>query len=140
MSHDDVDELRLRLRAFAAARAREQLHTPKNLAMALAGEVGELLESVQWLTPEQAAEVMDSSRADDVRDELADVTIYLVRLADHLGVDVFEVAHTKLERNHDRFPSGDVHGPFLPVTQRLTQRRGVQPGTRPPATVCGVSR
>ena len=110
MSQDGVDELRLRLRDFARERDWEQFHTPKNLSMALAGEVGELLEIFQWLTPEQAAEVMDSGRADDVRDELADVLIYLVRLADMLGVDLLEVAHTKLERNHHRFPPGDVRG------------------------------
>ncbi|TVR28394.1 MAG: nucleotide pyrophosphohydrolase [Nitriliruptor sp.] len=105
-----MDELRLRLRAFARERDWEQFHTPKNLAMALAGEVGELLEIFQWLTPEQAAAVMDSGRADDVRDELADVMIYLVRLADILGVGLLEVAQAKLERNHDRFPPGDVRG------------------------------
>jgi NTP pyrophosphatase (non-canonical NTP hydrolase) len=110
VSQDSVDELRLRLRAFAAERDWEQFHTPKNLSMALAGEVGELLEVFQWLTPDQAAEVMSSSRADDVRDELADVTIYLVRLADILGIDLLEVANGKLERNHDRFPPGDVRG------------------------------
>ena len=110
MTRDGVDELRSRLREFARERDWEQFHTPKNLAMALAGEVGELLEIFQWLTPEQATEVMDSGRADDVRDELADVTIYLVRLADMLGVDLLEVAHTKLERNRGRFPPGDVRG------------------------------
>jgi len=110
VSDTSLDELRSRLRAFAAERDWEQFHTPKNLSMALAGEVGELLEIFQWLTPEQAAEIMDSDRADDVRDELADVTIYLVRLADMLGVDLFQAAHTKLERNHDRFPPGKVRG------------------------------
>jgi dCTP diphosphatase len=110
VSQDGVDDLRLRLRAFAAERDWEQFHTPKNLSMALAGEVGELLEIFQWLTPEQATEVMDTDRADDVRDELADVTIYLVRLADILGVDLLKVANSKLERNHDRFPPGDVRG------------------------------
>jgi len=99
-----LDDLRLRLRAFAAERDWEQYHTPKNLAMALAGEVGELVELFQWLTPEQSAEVMVGERADDVRDELADVAIYLVRLADILGVDLVEVAHAKTRRNEDRFP------------------------------------
>jgi hypothetical protein len=61
MSHEGLDALRVRLREFARERDWEQFHTPKNLAMALAGEVGELLEIFQWLTPEQAAEVMDSA-------------------------------------------------------------------------------
>ncbi len=105
MNDASLDDLRLRLRTFAAERDWEQYHTPKNLAMALAGEVGELVALFQWCTPEQSAEVMDTDRADDVRDELADVAIYLVRLADRLDVDLAEVAHAKLERNHRRFPA-----------------------------------
>jgi NTP pyrophosphatase (non-canonical NTP hydrolase) len=110
MSDDSVDRLRVELREFAGERDWEQFHNPKSLTMALAGEVGELLEIFQWLTPEQAAEVMKSGRAEDVRDELADVTIYLLRLADVLGIDLLEVAHAKLERNRERFPPGDVGG------------------------------
>jgi dCTP diphosphatase len=107
---DPLQELRTRLRSFARARDWEQFHTPKNLAMALAGEVGELLEIFQWLTPEQAATVMDGERADDVRDELADVLIYLVRLADVLAVDLAEAASTKMERNEARYPEQHVTG------------------------------
>jgi dCTP diphosphatase len=107
---DALAELRLQLRTFARDRDWEQFHTPKNLAMALAGEVGELLEIFQWLTPEQAASVMSSERADDVRDELADVLIYLVRLADVLDVDLAEVARRKVERNRERFPHDAVRG------------------------------
>jgi NTP pyrophosphatase (non-canonical NTP hydrolase) len=71
-------ELTTRLREFAAARDWEQFHTPKNLAMALAGEVGELLAELQWLTPEEASRVMaDPEAAARMRSELADVTIYL---------------------------------------------------------------
>ena len=110
MSHDPVEELRDQLQEFARERDWEQFHTPKNLAMALAGEVGELLEIFQWLTPEQAQAVMESTRADDVEDELADVVIYLVRLADVLDIDLLDVARTKLERNQGRFPPGEVRG------------------------------
>lgn len=110
MNGDVLEELRTRLRAFAAERDWEPFHTPKNLAMALAGEVGELLEIFQWLTTEEAAQVMDGARADDVRDELADVLIYLVRLAGVLGVDLGEVANAKIDRNESRFPPGRVRG------------------------------
>lgn len=110
MSHDPLEELQAGLREFARERDWEQFHTPKNLAMALAGEVGELLEIFQWLTPHQANTVMESARAADVEDELADVAIYLVRLADILGVDLAEVAQAKLERNRSRFPADDVKG------------------------------
>ncbi len=110
MSDDPVAALRLELREFARERDWEQFHNPKNLAMALAGEVGELLEIFQWLTPEQAAEAMESARAADVENELADVAIYLLRLADVLDVDLLEVAHAKLERNRVRFPPRQVSG------------------------------
>jgi dCTP diphosphatase len=110
MSDDPVDALRQELREFARERDWEQFHNPKNLAMALAGEVGELLEILQWLTPEEADAIMDSPRAADVADELADVAIYLLRLADVLDVDLLEVAHAKLERNRERFPTTQVSG------------------------------
>ena len=95
-----LDELAVRVRGFAAARASEQFHTPKNLAMALAGEVGELVAELQWLTPEEAGRVMgDPEAAARMRSELGDVTIYLVRLADVLGVDLVDAARVKLEES-----------------------------------------
>ncbi|BCY13163.1 nucleotide pyrophosphohydrolase [Actinoplanes sp. L3-i22] len=92
-----MGELTERVRAFARERDWEQFHTPKNLAMALAGEVGELLAELQWLTPEQSAAVMaDPELGPRVRAELGDVTIYLVRLADVLGIDLVDAALDKL--------------------------------------------
>lgn len=110
MSDDSVQQLQHRLRGFARERDWEQFHTPKNLAMALAGEVGELVEIFQWLSQEQAATVMDGERADDVHDELADVTIYLLRLADVLDVDLVEAAQAKLARSEHRYPADLVRG------------------------------
>ena len=93
-----IAELTERVRAFAQERDWEQFHTPKNLAMALAGEVGELLAELQWLTPEQSAAVMaDEELGPRVRAEIGDVTIYLTRLADVLGIDLVEAAMDKLE-------------------------------------------
>jgi NTP pyrophosphatase (non-canonical NTP hydrolase) len=92
-----LDELAVRLREFAAAREWEQFHMPKNLAMALGAEVGELLAELQWLTPGEAARVTEGPEsAARMRSELADVTIYLVRLADLLGVDLIEAVRAKL--------------------------------------------
>ena len=92
------------MREFVSARDWDQFQTPKNLAMALAGEVGELLAELQWLTPEEAAEVMaDPQAAKRMRSELADVTIYLVRLADGLGVDLIEAARVKLTESGRRY-------------------------------------
>ena len=102
---DSLDTLAARLRDFARARDWERYHDPKNLAMALAGEVGELVEVFQWLTPDEASAVMSGARATDVEDELADVLIYLVRLADVLDVDLRAAAEAKVERNEERFPA-----------------------------------
>lgn len=97
-------ELTAQVRAFAHERDWEQFHTPKNLAMALAGEVGELLAELQWLTPEQSLTVMqDEKLGPRVRAELGDVTIYLVRLADVLGIDLVEAAADKLAEAGHRY-------------------------------------
>ncbi|ACU35481.1 nucleotide pyrophosphohydrolase [Actinosynnema mirum] len=102
-------DLKQALRDFAAARDWDTYHTPKNLVMALSGEVGELTDLFQWLTPEQAAAAMqDPELAWNVRDELADVVHYLVRLADKLDVDLVDAAFAKIERNERRFPTGDL--------------------------------
>lgn len=101
----DLVELTQRLREFAAARDWQPFHTPKNLVMALTAEVGELTELFQWLTPEESADVMaDEKWAAAVRDELADVVLYLVQLADALEVDLGAVANAKIARNETRFP------------------------------------
>ena len=101
----DLTRLEARLRSFAAVRDWERFHTPKNLAMALSGEVGELTALFQWLTPDEAAAAMnDVELSANILDELADVLIYLVRLADVLGVDLLTAAEAKIERNEVRFP------------------------------------
>ena len=83
----DVSREQAALRQFAHDRDWDQFHTPKNLAMALSGEVGELLAIFQWLTPEESTAIMGTGKAQHVRDELADVLIYTLRLADVLDVD-----------------------------------------------------
>jgi NTP pyrophosphatase (non-canonical NTP hydrolase) len=99
-----IAELTALVRSFAQERNWEKFHTPKNLAMALAGEVGELLAELQWLTPEQSAAVMeDKELGPRVRAEIGDVTIYLVRLADVLGIDLVQAATDKLEDSGRRY-------------------------------------
>jgi dCTP diphosphatase len=100
-----LQELKSETRAFAEARDWPQFHTPKNLAMAVAGEAGELLAEFQWLTPAQAdlASLTEEQRR-LVRLEMADIFIYLVRLADVLEIDLASAAREKLAINEQRFP------------------------------------
>ena len=100
---DTLDHLRERLATFAAERDWEQFHNPKNLAMALAGEAGELIEHFQWLTLEQAANLAPAVKH-EVAMECADVLLFLVRLADRLDIDLAAAAETKLERNAQKYP------------------------------------
>jgi dCTP diphosphatase len=101
----DIIALQTRLREFAQAREWEQFHTPKNMAMALAAEVGELLEIFQWLTDEQASAVTErDADLQLVRDELADIFIYLVRMADILHIDLENAVQGKLGDNERRYP------------------------------------
>ena len=100
-----IRELQDLLADFARERDWEQFHTPKNLTMALAGEVGELMEIFQWLDPEQSRAVMRSpEQAKAVAEELADVFSYLLRLADVLEVDLARALVDKMEVNRRRFP------------------------------------
>ncbi|MER5866124.1 nucleotide pyrophosphohydrolase [Kitasatospora sp. NPDC002040] len=97
--------LQQELAEFAAERDWQQFHTPKNLAMALAGESGELMEIFQWLTPEQSAGIMaDQAQAPRVREELADVFAYLLRLADVLDVDLEQALAEKIAVNGAKYP------------------------------------
>jgi len=99
------------LATFARERDWEQFHSPKNLVMALTGEVGELSELFQWLTERESSAVStDPTRAQAVRDELADVLLYLVRLADVLGVDLNAAAVHKLAANAARYPVAKARG------------------------------
>ncbi|WP_370068680.1 nucleotide pyrophosphohydrolase [Streptacidiphilus sp. MAP5-3] len=103
-----VEALQQRLRDFAAARNWQPYHTPKNLAAALSVEASELLEIFQWLTPEQAAEVMSHpKRAHQVEDEVADVLAYLLQFCGVLGVDPLTALAAKIDRNELRFPAAE---------------------------------
>ncbi len=101
----DVENLVVELRAFACEREWEKFHSPKNLAMALTGEVGELVEIFQWMSEEESRTALrDPTRASAISHELADVLLYLVRLADVLGVDLNEAARAKLILNARKYP------------------------------------
>ena len=101
---DDIQRLAAEIKKFAVARDWAQFHTPKNLSMAVAGEAGELVAEFQWLTAEESTRSnMSQEKLKDVELEIADVAIYLIRLADVLGVDISEVVRKKLAINESRF-------------------------------------
>ncbi len=100
-----IPELQNRLAEFAAARNWDQFHSPKNLSMGLAAEAAELLEIFQWLTEEQSfAVIQNEKEMGHVREEIADVFIYLVRLATKLDVDIETAVLDKIEINESRYP------------------------------------
>ena len=109
MKPETLQHLAEQLREFAAARDWEQFHSPKNLAMALSVEVAEIVEHFQWQTQQQSRE-LDGAKRDEVEQELADALIYLVRLADQLGVDLLEAAERKLALNEAKYPAERVRG------------------------------
>jgi NTP pyrophosphatase (non-canonical NTP hydrolase) len=106
---DSLSLLTQRLREFAAERDWEQFHSPKNLAMALTGEAGELAAEFQWLKDEESRH-LDPERLQRVREEAGDVLLYLVRLADKLGFDLVEAAAMKMDLNAVRYPAEKVRG------------------------------
>jgi dCTP diphosphatase len=104
-----VADLRRRVAVFVAARDWEQFHTPKNLSASIAIEAAELLERFQWLTDEQVAVALqDEEKLAAVADEMADVVIYALSLANALDVDLSEAVLGKLERNETRFPADEA--------------------------------
>jgi NTP pyrophosphatase (non-canonical NTP hydrolase) len=109
MENDTLETLRQRLRDFAAARDWDRYHSPKNLTMALIGEAGELIEHFQWLSESQS-ERLPRDKLEKVELELADILIYLVRLADKLNIDLITAANKKLKLNENKYPADLVRG------------------------------
>lgn len=109
MPKDRLDDLSATLLAFARERDWEQFHSPKNLSMALAGEAGELLEHFQWLSEAQSAS-LPADKRQAVAMEMADILIYLLRLAERLDIDLVASAYEKVSINRRRYPAERVRG------------------------------
>ncbi|MCW5610219.1 MAG: nucleotide pyrophosphohydrolase [Rubrivivax sp.] len=109
---EDLRSLTLALREFARARDWDQFHAPKNLAMALTVEAAELMEHFQWLDGPQSEQLSEAQR-EAVALEAADVLLYLLRLADRLGIDLGAVAARKLAINESRYPVEKARGKHL---------------------------
>jgi NTP pyrophosphatase (non-canonical NTP hydrolase) len=101
---NEIEELKAEIRKFAISRDWEQFHTPKNLAMAITGEAGELAAEFQWLTAEQSTPgALTQDQLELISLEIADVQIYLLRLVDVLGIDVVDAVRRKIQINEERF-------------------------------------
>lgn len=101
----NIKELQDRLQYFTDERDWDKFHTPKNLIMALCGEVGELTEIFQWLTEEEAkAIVKDTRKMEQVEEEIADIQVYVLRLAHKLGVDIERAIEKKMHKNAEKYP------------------------------------
>jgi NTP pyrophosphatase (non-canonical NTP hydrolase) len=119
----NIKKIQKQLSDFADERDWNQFHNPKNLAMALSVEASELVEIFQWLTPEQSEEIMGSSESEHVKEELADVMIYLIRLADKLNVDLEDAVADKIVKNGEKYPVDTSKGS---TTKRTTLKEKIK--------------
>ncbi len=106
---DSLAELTASIRHFAEERDWEQFHSPKNLSMALIVEAAELVEHFQWLSRQESRE-LEGEQHRAVAMEMADVLIYLVRMADRLDIDLLQAARKKMEMNAEKYPVERAHG------------------------------
>ena len=113
---DTLISLRDALRDFAAERDWEQFHTPRNLAVALTVEAGELLEHFQWMDEAASAQLSADKRV-QIGEEMADVLLYLLRLSDKLQVDLADAAWRKLQINALKYPADKVRGSSRKYTE-----------------------
>lgn len=120
---DWLKDLASELQVFASERDWQQFHTPKNLVAALSVEAAELLEVFQWLTPDESNAV-DASTSGPAASEMADVLIYLVRLADVLGIDLQTAVNSKLTANADRYPVATSRG-LATKARHLSRERNI---------------
>jgi dCTP diphosphatase len=107
-----LPEITEKIRRFRDERDWAQFHNPKDMAMALSIEAGELMEHFLWKTPDEVAARVEEKR-EQIEEEVADVAIYLVELADILGIDLFEAMERKMAKNAAKYPAEKVRGSSL---------------------------
>lgn len=112
----DLEEVREKVAEFALERDWDKFHSPKNLAMALSVEAAELVEEFQWLTETQSSN-LSSDQLLAVSHEIADVQVYLVRLADKLGIDILQAVNEKMRLNAHKYPAVKVRGSAKKYTE-----------------------
>jgi NTP pyrophosphatase (non-canonical NTP hydrolase) len=111
-----LDKIRKRLEEFAQDRDWSQFHSPKNLVMALVGEVGELVEEFQWLTEDESRRI-SGDRLRRVQEELADVQTYLIMIAEKLGIDLLSAVDQKINQNEAKYPVDKAKGTSKKYTE-----------------------
>ena len=116
MSNNELEDLKERLSEFAEERDWDQFHSPKNLSMALIAEAAELIEHFQWLKEEESA-LIQGDKLEAVRMELADIQIYLIRIADKLNVDLLDAVEKKIEINELKYTVDKVKGQHKKYTE-----------------------
>lgn len=112
----ELEQIKLQLRQFASDRDWDQFHSPKNLSMALIAEAAELVEHFQWLTEEQSKS-LKPVQLEQVQEELADIQIYLIRIADKLNVDLIKAVAEKIDANAKKYPADKVRGSSKKYTE-----------------------
>jgi NTP pyrophosphatase (non-canonical NTP hydrolase) len=113
---NELEALQGRIREFVRERDWEQFHSPKNLAMALIVEAGELVEQLQWLTEDESCN-LPAEKLQAVEEELADIFVYQLRITDRLDVDLLTAAHDKMRSNESKYPANTVRGSSKKYTE-----------------------
>ncbi len=116
MASNELDQIKHQIRSFAEERDWDQFHSPKNISMALIVEAAEMVEHFQWLTEEQSCNLPEKTQI-QVEQELADILLYLVRLADKLDVDLIKAAESKIQLNKEKYPADKVRGSAKKYTE-----------------------
>ena len=106
----EIEKLQNFLRQVAGQRQWDQFHTPKNLSMALSVEASELVEIFQWLTPDESIAIVNTTQYESVKDEVADIAIYLLRICDKLDINLEECIYQKMEKNIKKYPVDKAKG------------------------------
>jgi NTP pyrophosphatase (non-canonical NTP hydrolase) len=113
---NELEELRVLISNFAKERDWDQFHSPKNLSMALIVEAGELVEHFQWLKQSESHE-LSKDKLEAVEEELADILVYLIRIADRLDIDLIDAARKKIKSNAAKYPVDMVRGSSRKYTE-----------------------
>ncbi len=113
---DSLNDLRARVNEFVEARDWAQFHSPKNLAMAMIVEAGEVVEHFQWMTEEQSRN-LDAATKEQVGQELSDTFVYLLRIAEVCGIDLLEAANKKIDLNAKKYPVEQCKGSNAKYTE-----------------------